>query len=150
MHKLSWQYASQILQFADTGKRPEWGPDRRKSGRGNPAKYKEISNEVVRLRDEEKMSFAKIAAALSVGETTVHRAYDLLRPEEVREAAENGSSVQRGTFSLLGEGVHRQIREKLDAGEKVKTIAETLHCGVRTVYRVKQKMKAEASEEQAV
>ena len=46
-------------------------------------KYKQISDEVVRLRYEEKMSFKAIALHLKVSEATVRRAYDYECPDVV-------------------------------------------------------------------
>ena len=54
-HGMSWQYAKQILKFADTGQRPNWGPGKR-SGKGNANQltYKDIASDVVHMRDEKK------------------------------------------------------------------------------------------------
>lgn len=149
-HGMSWEYAKQILEFADTGKRPTWGSSQgRGSGLDKPTKYPEIANEVVRLRDEEKMSFVRIAAQLGVSDGTVRRAYDHARPEAVQEAAEQGKLPSRGRYSHLGEDVFRKIREMLRAGKKPKDIAAKVGCGPSTVYRVQRDMKTKAGDDQA-
>ncbi len=155
-HQMSWEYVRQIVDFAETGKRPDWGKGKQRksgkrqgSGRGTPAKYEEIGPDVVRMRDDEKISFIKIAAKLGVSRSTVTRAYDNLRPETVRKAAEKGTLPQRGRYSHLGEEVFQKIRELLNAGTKPKEIAKQLGCGTRTVHRVRGKMNAEAGKGQA-
>ena len=149
-HGMSWQYAKQILKFADTGQRPNWGPGK-KSGKGNANQltYKDIASDVVHMRDEKKMSFERIAAIKGVGAATVRRAYDYGRPEAVREAAEQGTVPCRGRYSHLGEELFQEIRKMLRAGTKPKDVAATLGCGVSTVYRVRREMQVEAGEDQA-
>jgi hypothetical protein len=146
---MSWQYAKDILDFAKTGQRPKWKAGKRTGTGGKPAKYLVIRSDVVRLRDEDKMSFVKIAATLGVSLSTVKRAYDDLRPEAVHEAAENGTLPQRGRYSHLGVDVFQKIRKMLSTGTKPKEIAKSLGCGTSTVYRVRRKMKAEVDEDQA-
>ena len=146
---ITWEYARQILAFADTGKRPNWGSAKRRgSGLGNPTKYIEIASEVAYLRDEKRMSFVKIGAQLGVSDGTVRRAYDHARPEAVREAAEKGRIPWRGRYSNLDEAVFQEIRRMLRAGTKPKEIAKTLGCGTSTVYRVRGEMNAETGEDQ--
>ena len=148
-HQMSWVYAKQILDLADTGKRPDWGSDKRQCpdkksesdtptvpGFGKPTKYIEIAPEVVRLR-KQKMSFAKIATKLGVSEATVTRAYDHGCPKAAREAVENGTPSKRGSYSHLGEKVFQKIRKLLRAGMEVKEIAQKVGCGTSTVYRLR-------------
>ena len=147
---LSWQYTREILDFAETGKRPKWRSGKRTGlGCGNPVKYIDIAPDVVRMREEEKMSFVRIAAKLGVGESTVRRAYDYIRPEAVREAAETGQTPSRGRYSHLGEDVLKEIRKLLGEGMKPKDIAKQVGCGISTVYRARREMQAEAGEDEA-
>jgi DNA invertase Pin-like site-specific DNA recombinase len=149
-HKISWQYAKEILVFAKTGKRPEW-----KSGKGGekglakPAKYPDIAKDVAYLRDVKNVPFRKIAAQLKVGASTVYRAYDSAHQDAVREAAERGERPNRGRYSHLGEDVYQQIRQMLHEGKKDAEIAATVGCGTSTVGRVRRKMSAKADGDQA-
>ncbi len=147
-HKISWQYAKEILNFAKTGKRPKWEAGKR-TGTGITTKYLAISSDVVRMRDQDRMSFAKIAAKLGVSLSTVTRAYDDARPDAVRKAAANGTLPQRGTYSHLGEDVFHKIRAMLREGRKPKEIAEALGCGTSTVHRTRRAMNAEAEKDSA-
>jgi hypothetical protein len=148
-HGMSWQYASEILRFAETGERPEWKAGKRTGTGGKPAKYVEISEEVAYLRDEKKMPFVQIAAKLGVSRATVRRAYDHWHQEAVREAVERGDSPCRGQYSHLGEDVYEEIRKLLRAGTKPSEIAAEVGCGASTVYRVRRKMQAESAEDHA-
>ena len=66
--------------------------------------YKEMSPDVVRLRDKENMSFPHIVAwlatkkGISVARSTVCRAYDFGHADEVQEAAESGKTPKRGSL----------------------------------------------------
>ncbi|NLF10038.1 MAG: hypothetical protein GX594_18975 [Pirellulaceae bacterium] len=141
-HGLSREYTRQILEFADSGKRPNWGSVRRRgTGLGKPAIYPEIADEVVYLREEKKMSFVKIAEKLGVSDNTAHRAYDFARPAGVRKAAEQGTIPWRGRYSHLGEETFQKIRSMLRAGSKPLEIAQELGCSGSTVRRVRQEMQ---------
>ncbi len=149
-HKMTWEYVRQVLEFADTGKRPNWGSGKRRgTGRGNPAKYLAIGPDVVRMREQEKMSFVKIGEKLGVSDVTAKRAYDNERPEAVQEAAEQGKEPWRGRYSHLNMEVFAEIRKSLREGQKPKEIAKRVDCGTSTVYRVRREMQAEADGDQA-
>lgn len=154
---MSWQYAAEILRFADTGERPEWNArkrPRRKASKRNGAgsnaiRYIEIAEEVAHLRDKKKMSIVRIAAKLGVSRGTVCRAYDHEHPQAIREAAERGEPPCRGQYSNLGEDVYDEIRKLLRAGTKPSEIAAKVGCGTSTVNRVRRKMRAETGEDRA-
>lgn len=108
-HHMCWSYAADILEFAETGKPPKWEPRKQNSKTGgHTTKYVEIAEEVVRLRDVEKMSFTRIAAKLGVGAGTVRRAYDHLRPEAVRAAAERGELPDRASIPIWADRCTRK------------------------------------------
>lgn len=142
VHHMSWQYAKEILHFAQTGERPQWRSARR-TGRGQRTRYTEIAEEVVDLRDNQKMSFKKIAAKLRVTPGTARRAYDHLRPEAVSAAVERGVAPHRGRYSHLGEEVYERIRQLLRDGNQPPAIAAQVGCGTSTVYRVRREMRDE-------
>jgi hypothetical protein len=149
-HGMSWQYAAEILRFAETGERPEWKKSKATGNGGNPAKYLQISKEVSYLRDKKKMSIVQIAAKLGVSRGTVCRAYDHEHPQAAREAAERGERPCRGRYSHLGEDVYEEIRKLLRAGIKPAEIAAKVGCGASTVNRERRRMRAESGEDHAV
>ena len=139
---VSWPYTKEILHFAETGERP-----RIKSGKstGNGRRrcvYREIAPEVVRLRDQ-KVPFRRIAAKLGVSESTVLRAYDHLRPDEVRESTDNGERTRRGRYLLLDEDKRREINRLLRSGATTTEIVRQVGCGRNTVCRARQRLKSQ-------
>lgn len=143
-HGMCRDYAEKILKFAETGERPKWpsAGKRRgsKTGRNTRRKFSTIAPQVVAMRDQQKLSFKRIAEALGAGESTVRRAYDLAHPELSREAAESGKTPKRGSYSHLGNDVFNHIRKLLQAGNKPSEVAKKVGCGKSTVYRVKQQL----------
>jgi hypothetical protein len=93
-HGMSWQYAKEILKFADTGERPKWKSRKkcRKGGR-QQIKFTEIAAEVAKLRDKQNRPFSEIATRLNASENTVRRAYDHARPDQ-RLAALDGHNAR--------------------------------------------------------
>lgn len=148
-HGMSWQYASEILHFAETGERPKWKAGKATGNGAKPAKYLQITKEVCYLRDKKKMSIVQIAAKLGVSRGTVCRAYDHEHPQAVREAAERGEPPCRGQYSHLGEDVYDEIRKLLRAGTKPSEVAAKVGCGASTVYRERRRMRAETGEDHA-
>jgi transposase len=149
-HGMSWDYADQILKFADTGQRPTWGSGKAGGkGKAKPCLYKDIAPDVVRMRNVEKKPFEEIASILKVGIATVCRAYDFGCPDAVREAAEEGKKPRRGSSSRIGEEKVEEIRKMLREGKKDPEVAAKVGCGTSTVGRVRRKMKSEADEDQA-
>ncbi len=137
-HGVTWQFANEVLKFAETGQRPKWKCGK-PTGTGNRVKYLEIVPQVVEL-SKQKMPFARIAARLGVSESTVRRAYDHAHPDAVRKAAQHGQRPRRATYSHLGEDVYKQIRKLLRAGKKQAEVARKVGCSTATVYRVKQQL----------
>jgi hypothetical protein len=150
LHGMSWEYANQILIFADTGQRPTWGSGKGGGkGKANPCIYKDIAADVVRMRNEEKLQFEQIAAIKKVGIATVFRAYDFGCPDAVRKAAEEGTKPRRGSASRLGEAKFVEIRRLLREGKKDAEVAAIVGCGQSTVARVRRAMKVETEGDQA-
>jgi len=150
LHGMSWEYADQIIKFAETGERPKWGSGKGGGkGKANRLIYKDIAPEVVRMRNVEEKPFEEIADILNVGIATVFRAYDFGCPDAVREAVEAGKMPRRGKSTRLGKQKHDQIRALLQDGKKDAEIATTVGCGKSTVGRVRRAMEAEAEGEQA-
>ena len=140
---VNWQTVQDALDFASTGRRPEPEPARkRKPKQSGPRKPVDVA-EIVRLRDQENLSFNRIAERLGVCEGTVSRAYDRAHPEAVRDAAEREQTPKRGRYSKLGPEVYERIRAALRAGDSPCAIAAAVGCGMRTVYRVRAEMQAQ-------
>ena len=147
-HGMCWQYTNEILRFADTGERPKWKAGKR-TGTGVVKKFVQIAEQVANLRETKKMSFARIARELLVGEGTVRRAYDHARPAAVQKAAQAGEAPRRGRYSHLGEEVHQTIRMMLKEEIKAKVIAAEIGCCTGTVQNVKKQMKNESGDNTA-
>jgi DNA invertase Pin-like site-specific DNA recombinase len=155
IYKTSWNQANEILQFAETGKRPTWKrPNKAKSKRSKRAsgarqepKYRRYADLVDKLRTEEKMPFEHMPKYIfekfgeNVDISTVKRAYDFAHPDDLRTAAERGEAPDRGPHVHIREEKHRQIRELLRAKATCDEIARQLGCSARTVHREKRKMK---------
>jgi hypothetical protein len=148
---MTWVDAKRIIDFADTGQRPKWKAGKRTGkGPGKPGRYKEIASQVAALRDREKLSFPRIAAQLGISKETTRRAYGHANIESVREAAEHGKAVRRGSYSHLGgekmELIRTLLRERRDSAE----IAATVGCSISTVCRVRRQMRdADGTEDAA-
>ena len=150
VHGMSRQYAKEILDYADTGQRPKWKSRKRTGARkGKTPKHIEIAEDVVRMRDVKLKPFSQIAAEKGVSYETVCRAYDHVRPEAVREAAEKGETPKRGHYSRLGAEKFDEIRKLLREGKKDAEVAAKVGCGHSTVARERHKMKAEGDDDQA-
>lgn len=141
---MSWEYANEIVQFAKTGVRPKWKAGKRTGEGGKPNKYLEYVDQVVHMKDVQKISFAKITEKLKISPHTVRRAYDHPNCDKIRNAVENGQTPDRGSYTNLGEDVHQKVRELLKAGIDLKSIADEAKCSISTVRRAKKKMKSEA------
>ncbi len=132
----------QAREFAKTGQRPKTKPPGRRTGtRSGTPRYIELADEVVRLRDQEHLSWPRIAKITGVSPRTVRRAYDHGRPEVAREAAEKGQRPRRGRDSHLGPEVYERIRAALNAGERPRDIARAVGCSAQTVRRVRRTMR---------
>ncbi|MDB5334819.1 MAG: hypothetical protein JWN70_438 [Planctomycetaceae bacterium] len=144
-HGIGWNQASEILYFAKTGERPK-SVSRKRTGRGQRRNYVDIAPQVVAMKDQ-KISFAKIAAKLKIGQGTVRRAYDYARPEAVISAAENSTTVERGRYCHLPPETFASIRQKIDEGKKDPQIAADVGCSRSTVRRVRKEWQSEGRSE---
>jgi hypothetical protein len=140
-HGICWKQAQEILHFANTGEPPK-SVSRKRTGRGQVKTYIEIAQQVADLKDQ-KVSFAQIAERLNVGLHTVKRAYDHARPESVREAAENSTTVNRGRYSHLPADIFAAIRQKISEGESDYQIAEAVGASRSTVRRFRKELEAD-------
>ena len=157
-HGVVWTYVEMVLHFADTGERPKWpsGSSKRKSrkdgaaGNGKPMKYKVVAKKVTALREKKREPFSRIADKLDISGNTARRAYDYVRPDAVRKAAESGERPNRGKSDRLGDGKRKKIRKLLDEGKKPGEIAVKVGCGENTVRRVQKQMQAATEKGQAI
>ncbi len=138
----TWPTVNQALEFARTGHRPKMKPGGKRTGRGHAGRKQIDVAEVVRLRDEQQLSFTKIAQRLGISEGTVTRAYDRGKPQAVRDAAERGQKPQRGQDSHLRPEVFERIRVGLNAGLTPERVAENVGCSASTVYRIRRQTRS--------
>jgi DNA invertase Pin-like site-specific DNA recombinase len=146
---MTWVDAKRILDFAETGQRPKWKAGKRTGTGSRPTKYLEISSQVADLRDNQKMSFPRIAARLGVSEETARRGYDHAHRASLREAVERGDAPRRGSYSHLGEEKMEAIRKLLREGKETSAIAGEVGCSDGTVRRVRKQMQVGADTEEA-
>jgi DNA invertase Pin-like site-specific DNA recombinase len=128
-------------QYGLHGIRPK-SEVRKRTGTGVITKYTEIADEVVRLREEEKLLFSEIARRLGCYASTVRRAYDSKRPLAITLAVEHGKRPQRGRTHRLAPALFERMRELISEGKSAREIATCLNCGRNTVLREKKKMSA--------
>jgi hypothetical protein len=138
----TWPTVDQALEFAKTGRRPKTRPAGKRIGEGQSRRPKIDVAEVVRLRDEQRRSFKKIAQRLGFAENTVVRAYDRGKPQAVQEAAEQGQRPERGRYAHLAPEVFARIRAGLNSDRAAQKIADEVGCEVSTVYRFRRQMRA--------
>jgi DNA invertase Pin-like site-specific DNA recombinase len=139
----TWKTVRQAFDFAETGKRPKTKPPGRRTGRrssGQP-KYVAVAADVVRLRNEELLSFARIGKRLGISTATAVRAYDYACPSAVQVAATSGQMPRRGAYSHIGPTIYGRIKAAVEAGQRPSEIARTMGCGQSTVYRVMRKCR---------
>ena len=98
-HQMSWEYAKQILEFAETGKRPNWGSGKRGMGQGKPASTWRSARTSSACGTRRRCPSSKIGAELGVSPVTAKRAYDYGRPKPCarpqRRARCRGGDVTR-------------------------------------------------------
>ena len=140
----TWGVVQAALTFTRTVKRPYSRPQRkRRNRRGTPnaAQFIALSPKVLRLGDENHLSFAKIAKQLNIHKPTATRAYDYAHQEALPRAAEKGQTPQRGRYSHISADVSEQIRRELKRGKLTLTeIAARSGVGTSTVYRETYKL----------
>lgn len=140
---MSWEYANEIMEFAKTGVRPKWKAGKRTGQGGKPTKYLKYVDQVVYMKDVQKIPFTKIAKELKISSHTVRRAYDHGHCDKIRSEVEKGQTPDRGSYTHLSEDVHQKVREMLKEGVGPKSIASEAGCSISTVKRAKKKMEAE-------
>jgi transposase-like protein len=134
-----WHFAKAALVFARSGVCSKSKPPGRWTGTGGGTpKYVALAEEVVRLKEQERMSFQAIASLLGVSAPTATRAYDHARRDAGTHAAEQGRSPTRGHFSHLSSEVRRCMLEGLSSGLSVHQVAREAGCSPSTVYRIRQ------------
>jgi len=126
--------------FGQTGRRPKQPPVSKRTGKGKVCKYKEIADEVVRLREIEKKHFSEIAESLSCNPTTIQRAYDYKRPNVIEEAMRCGKRPKRGRSYRLDPRKVELIDQLLRSGKSLRATAKQCKCGVSTVVREKARL----------
>jgi DNA repair exonuclease SbcCD ATPase subunit len=123
--------------FAEIGERPKVGPPRKRTGTGVKSFYKEIADQVVYLRDIQKMHFKDIATHLGKAQATVRKAYDSKKPLVI----EAGKRPRRGESERLSPEIHREIEELIRYGcFSPSEIARACKCGLNTVLRKKRNL----------
>ncbi|WP_052639604.1 recombinase family protein, partial [Zavarzinella formosa] len=131
----TWWTVRDALAFGDIGERPKTKTQKKPTCRRGPHKYRAIAAEVVRLREEEQMSFDRIAERLEASQGTVTRAYDHLRPAAVRNAAATGDIPSRGKYRHLSPDQLAEIEKLLREGRSDLSVAEAVGCGKSSVRR---------------
>ncbi len=150
-HGMSWQYAQEILRFAETGERPLWRGHATPNGsKSTTPIFIQIEPDVTRLRDHDKEPWKAIVDWLAehrdihVSESTARRAWDHGHQDAIHLAAEAGATPDRGSYSHLGTTVFNKVRKLLASDEmKVKEIAAEAGCSASTVYRVRTQIRSE-------
>ena len=92
---------------------------------------------VVTAHDNEGLSFSEIARRLKVCYGTVHKAYDLGRPDVLAAAVAAGEPPRRSSRSRLGDRRKGKIREMLSAGQTATRITAATGCSRNSVAREK-------------
>ena len=136
----TWETVRDALRFADTGETAKPKPQSKRTMKRGPNKGRLIADEVVRLRDEEKLSFPKIAKRLRVSVGTSTRAYDSKQPQVVAEAAKSGQSPPRGRSTRLPNETFAAIERLSRKGKSVSEIVAALGCSRNTVVRELQRL----------
>jgi len=88
-----------------------------------------VVTEVVRLRDEEHLSFVEIGAKLGIDNTTASRAYD------GGKGSTDHQPYKRGTYHILPKQVFDTIESMLGSGHGYPAIAAAAGCSENTVRR---------------
>jgi predicted DNA-binding protein (UPF0251 family) len=142
---VTWKTAHEALEFGRTGRRPEVRRRSRGPKRRVVKRHAVDETEVIRLRDECRLSFEAIARRLDTGTEAVVRAYDRGKPQAVQDAAESGRRPWRGRYSTLAPEVFVRIKAGLEAGQPCADIAADTGCCVATVYRIQAQLRADAA-----
>lgn len=136
---VSWETARKASTGqAGSATGPAALPPVERAGGGEPPSRR-LAAEAVRLRDEEKLSMAKIGARLGVSGATARRAYDWAHREEFAAETARGRRSERGRCSYLGPGRELGIAERLAAGYPPREVAAEFGCGESTVRRIQKR-----------
>jgi DNA invertase Pin-like site-specific DNA recombinase len=114
----------------------------REAGLGEPPPYIRLATEVARLRDEELLSFPRIAGRIGYSEATARRAYDWAHRDDVVSAAAEGRPYRRGRYTRLPAATHAEVARLLAEGERHQEVASRLGCGLSTVYRARRALRS--------
>lgn len=156
-HGICWSAARDVLEFARTGKLPDWtkrpwsgGVSARAGDRKVIPKYVKHAQRVVELVDGEKLSNKVVAQRIreetgeAIAPGTVMRAYCHAHQAEVQRAAAQGERFARPTVGTrLPPETVREIRRLLASGISKSKIARAVGCGTSTVYREEVRMREE-------
>lgn len=134
-----------ILHFAETGERPKWPTKQKRSptDRNVTENYESICPEVVKRRSQGE-SFAQIAVELRVCESTVRRAWDHAHQEQLKDAATNGTPLNRGRYRHIPEAKIREVQSLLKEGKlTIREIVSRTGLSQSTVRREWHRMKGQ-------
>ena len=108
------------------------------------SKVEKIGAEVVRLVDDEKLSFVLIAKQLNVSSSLVSRAYKQQKSTETIALAKEGKTLPSGPRLKLSTEVHKRIRELLVEDKlSFRAIAREVGCDHHAVSEAKKRMLRE-------
>jgi transposase len=114
----------------------------RAAGSGEPPPYIQLAAKVARLRDEELLSFPRIAERIGHSAGTARRAYDWAHRDDVGSAAAGGRPYRRGRYTRLPAATHAEVTRMLAEGKRPEEVASQLKCGLSTVYRAQQALRS--------
>ncbi len=149
-HRQTRQQVVNTLTFAESAARP---PKQRKKERRNSSTqtgrpgYQRIAEDVVRLREVERLSFREIARRLGCSVDMAYRGYDYLRHEEIATGVENGRPLRRGKQICLPGATFDTIRRLAKQGRSVSEISKVAKCSKGTVYLTLGKDRKSANED---
>ena len=128
----NWVVARAALDFANGGGKVPMLLPRELPRNGKPMAAEKRA-EIVRLRDEEHLSFVKIGARLGIDNTTASRVYDRAK------ARMEPRPHKRVPYHTLPKGVFDTIESMLAGGHRVADIAKAARCSQNTVRRYRDK-----------
>ena len=105
-----------------------------------PWPYQIVSPDVVRLHDDEKLSFTKIQKRLGISDHTARRAYDYGHPEIVQAAFASGEPPNRGPRSRLGAAKKNKILKMIVDKRSTAEIVRVSRASRTTVNRLRKRV----------
>lgn len=142
---ITWARTKEILDYAETGKRPKWRAGKR-TGQGIRVDYRTIAPTVARLRDKQQLTWNRIVEKLAqdhdihVSPGTARRAYDYFHQDRVKEAAERGERPDRGSYRQIDAKIIQKVHKLLKAGVPTAQVVKRTGCSASTVHREKRKL----------